>query len=225
MANVPKKKKVFYQIDDVCERLGLSLLDMSVLVSERKIQLCTAVAGLLVEAGHYEVALDGDAAPIPDDRLRVQGLVDLKPDDAWFVLRHGSQTIFWLEAESGFYRRLVSTSEEDRGYTVIRDEVGVRHEEFARYAATEEALDDITIGTKIGTSRGSQAIYDWDAARLEACRLIYFEGVPESFGALIRHVQGWFAEKGGRVPDESTMKRRLRDVWAIFGSEAKRKAA
>ena len=223
MAN-PPKKKVFYQIDEVCERLGLSLLDMSVLVSERKIQLCTAVAGLLVEDGHHEVALDGDAAPIPDDRLRVQGLVDLKPDDAWFVLRHGSQTIFWLAAEPGCYRRLVSTSEEDRGYTVIRDEVGVRHEEFARYAATEEALDNIALGPKAG-GRGSQPTYDWDAARLEACRLIYFEGVPDSFGALIRHVQGWFAEKGGRVPDESTMKRRLRDVWAIFGSEAKRKAA
>lgn len=223
MAN-PPKKKVFYQIDEVCERLGLSLLDMSVLVSERKIQLCTAVAGLLVEDGHYEVALDGDDAPVPDDRSRVQGLVDLKPDDAWFVLRHGSQTIFWLAAEPGCYRRLVSTSEEDRGYTVIRDEVGVRHEEFARYAATEEALDSIALGPKAG-GRGSQPTYDWDAARLEACRLIYFEGVPDSFGALIRHVQGWFAEKGGRVPDESTMKRRLRDVWAIFGSEAKRKAA
>lgn len=223
MAIAPKKK-VFYQIDEVCERLGLSLLDMSVLVSERKIQLCTAVAGMLVEDGHYEVALDGDATPIPDDRSRVQGLVDLKPDDAWFVLRHGSQTIFWLAAEPGCYRRLVSTSEEDRGYTVIRDEVGVRHEEFARYAATEEALDNVALSPKAG-GRGSQPTYDWDAARLEACRLIYFEGVPDSFGALIRHVQGWFAEKGGRIPDESTMKRRLRDVWAIFGSEAKRKAA
>ena len=223
MAN-PPKKKVFYQIDEVCERLGLSLLDISVLVSERKFQLCTAVAGLLVEDGHYEVALDGDAVPIPDDRLRVQGLVDLKPDDAWFVLRHGSQTIFWLAAEPGCYRRLVSTSDDDRGYTVIRDEVGVRHEELARYADTEEALDNIALGAKAG-GRGSQPTYDWDAARLEACRLIYFEGVPDSFGALIRHVQGWFAAKGGRVPDESTMKRRLRDVWAMFGSEAKQTAA
>ena len=223
MANQPKKK-VFYQIDEVCERLGLSLLDISVLVSERKFQLCTAVAGLLVEDGHYEVALDGDAVPIPDDRLRVQGLVNLKPDDAWFVLRHGSQTIFWLAAEPGCYRRLVSTSDDDRGYTVIRDEVGVRHGEFARYAAIEEALDDVAVGTKVG-GRGSQPTYDWDAARLEACRLIYFEGVPDSFGALIRHVQGWFAAKGGRVPDESTMKRRLRDVWAMFGSEAKQTAA
>ena len=68
MAN-PPKKKVFYQIDEVCQRLGLSLLDMSVLVSERKIHLCTAVAGLLVEDGHHEVALDGDADNVTHGEL------------------------------------------------------------------------------------------------------------------------------------------------------------
>lgn len=223
MAN-PPKKKVFYQIDEACDRLGLSLLDMSVLVSERKIQLCATVGKLLVEDGHFEIALDNTPTPIPTDRRYVQGLVDLRPEDAWYVLRAGSQTIFWLAAEPDCYRRLVSTGEDDRGYTVIREEVGVRHEELGRYAAIEAALDDQVLGTKAG-GRGSQPVYDWDAARLEACRLIYFEGVPPSFGALIRHVQGWFGEKGGRVPDESTMKRRLRDIWATFGSEARPKAA
>ncbi len=223
MAN-PPKKKVFYQIEEVCERLGLSLLDMAVLVSEGRIQLCATVGRLLVEDGHYEVALDDSLMPIPSDRRYVQGLADLRPEDAWYVLRAGSQMILWLAAEDGCYRRLISTSDDDRGYTVIRDEVGVRHEELGRYAAIEEALDDVALGTKCG-GRGSQPIYDWDAARLEACRLIYFEGVPDSFGALIRHVQGWFAEKGGRVPDESTMKRRLRDVWAMFASEGRRTAA
>jgi hypothetical protein len=224
MANAPKKK-VFYQIDEVCERLGLSLLDVSVLVSERKLQLCTAVAGLLVEVGHYDVALGRDADAIADDRLCVQGLVDLQPDDAWFVIRHGSQMIFWLSADPGCYRRLLGTNDDDRGYTVIRDEVGVRHEELARYAAVEEALDDVVVGAQIVTSRRSQAGYDWDAARLEAFRRIYFEGVPESFGALIRHTQAWFTATGGKVPDESTLKRRLRDIWVTFGPEAKQSAA
>ena len=223
MATAPKKK-VFYQIDEVCERLGLSLLDMAVLVSERKIQLCATVGQLLVEDGHYEVALDDTLHPIPKDRVYVQGLIDLRPEDAWYVLRAGSQTIFWLAADDGCYRRLVSTGEDDRGYTVIREEVGVRHEELRRYAALEQALDDIPIGTKPG-GRGSSPHYPWEAAQLEAFRLIYFEGVPASYNALIRHVQGWFAAQGGKVPDESTLKRRLRGLWTTFGSERERDAA
>lgn len=219
MANRPKKK-FFYHIDEVCERLGLSLLDMSVLVSERKIQLCTAVARLYVEDGSYEADMDGRAVPHPEEQRYVQGLVDLRADDAWFVLRHGSQTIFWLAAEQDRYRRLISMGEDDRGYTVIREEVGVRHEELERYAALEETEDDAGPGTK-ASGRGSQPTHAWDAARLEAFRRIYFEGVPESYGALIRHVQAWFVQRGGKVPDESTLKRRLRDIWATFGPEAK----
>lgn len=219
MAN-RRKRKFFYHIDEVCDRLGLSLLDMSVLVSERKIQLCTAVARLFVEDGSYEADMDGRAVPRPEEQRYVQGLVDLRADDAWFVLRHGSQPIFWLAAEQGRYQRLISTGEDDRGYTVIREEVGVRHEELERYAAMEEAEDDAVLGTKAGR-RGSQPTHAWDAARLEACRFIYFEGVPESFGALIRHMQAWFAQRGDKVPDESTLKRRLRDIWVTFGPEAK----
>jgi hypothetical protein len=223
MANA-NKKKVFYHMDEICERLGLSLLDMSVLVSEGKIKLCTAVPGVLVEEGHYEIAPDGSPTPVAADQSYVRGLVDLRPEDAWYVLRAGSQMIFWLAADDGRYRCLVSTSDDDHGYTVIREEVGVRHEELRRYALLEESLDDIAPGSKVG-GRGSQPHYDWEAARLEAFRRIYFEGVPESFGALIRHIQAWFARNGGRVPDESTLKRRLRDIWAVFGPEATQKAA
>lgn len=223
MANTAKKK-VFYQIDEVCSRLGLSMLDMAVLAGEGKIQICATVGRLLVEDGHFEVAMDDTLMPIPTERRYVQGLVGLRPEDAWYVLRAGSQMIFWLAAGEGCYRRLVSTGEDDRGYAVIRDEVGVRHEELARFAAIEESLADIGLGVKAG-GRSARAPYDWEAARLEAFRRIYFEGVPESFGALIRHVKAWFASRGGRVPDESTLKRRLRDIWAMFGAEAKQQPA
>ena len=35
----------------------------------------------------------------------------------------------------------------------------------------------------------------------------------------IRHVEAWFVSKGGKVPDESTLKRRLRNIWTKFGPE------
>ena len=73
--------------------------------------------------------------------------------------------------------------------------------------------------------RRTPTAYDWEEAQLEAFRLVYFDGVPPSFGALIRHIQGWYIAKGGRVPDESTLKRRLRKFWTIFGPEARDQAA
>ncbi len=218
------KKKVFYHIDEVCERLGLSLLDMSVLVSEGKIKLCTAVPGLLIEEGRYEVAPDGSVTRRSPSESYVRGLVDLRPEDAWYVLRTGSQVTHSLAAEAGRYRRIVSQDEYERGYSIVREEVGVRHEELKRYALLEESLDEIVHESR-GSGRGSLPHYDWEAARLEAFARIYFEGVPESYGALIRHVQAWFAEKGGKVPDESTMKRRLRDIWDRFGPNAAQQAA
>jgi hypothetical protein len=217
-------RKVFYPIDEACQRLGLSLLDMSVLVSEGKLTLCTAVPGLRVEDGVLEVGPEGRVDRMPTDRRYVRGLVDLRPEDAWYVLRAGSQTIRHLAAAEGCYRTLVSGGDDDHGYTVIREEVGVRHEELVRFTADEAATDDPTLVSK-ARGRGSQPHYDWDAARLEAFRRIYFEGVPESYGALIRHLQAWFANRGGRVPDESTLKRRLRDIWAMFGPEAQQPAA
>jgi hypothetical protein len=59
----------------------------------------------------------------------------------------------------------------------------------------------------------------------KARRAVYFEGVPPSFGALIRHIQAWYGAKGGRVPDESTLKRRLKKFWTVFGPEAQDKEA
>lgn len=219
MANTTKKK-VFYQIDEACDRLGLSLLDMSVLVAEGKVTLSTAVGGLRVEEGYYEEDANGEPFSIPEREVHVRGLVDLLPHDAWHALRHGSQMIFWLASEPAAYRRLISRTDDERGHTILREEIGLRHEELVRLEAQEDAKDDVASGAA-AAGRTSNSPHDWDAARLEACRWIYFEGVPASFGALIRHVQAWFVERGGKVPDESTLKRRLRDIWVTFAPEAK----
>ena len=56
---------------------------------------------------------------------------------------------------------------------------------------------------------GALRTHDWDACMLEVFRLFYFEGVPESKAAPIRHVQAWFAGRGQKVPDESTLQKKL----------------
>lgn len=217
------KTKIFYQIDEACERLGISALDIAVLAAEGKVTLSTAVGGLRVEEGYYEEDTKGERFAIPEREVHVRGLVDLLPHDAWYALRHGSQVIFWLASDPDTYRRLVSRTEEDRGHTIVREELGLRHEELVRLQAQPGPADDTPAAGAAG--RPGKSPHDWDAARLEACRWIYFEGVPPSFGALIRHVQAWFAERGSKVPDESTLKRRLRDIWTTFGPEAKPGAA
>ncbi|MCA3375174.1 MAG: hypothetical protein INF96_17160 [Roseomonas sp.] len=218
------KNKVFYQIHEAKDRLGLSMLDMAVLVAEKKLLLSAALGGILVEDGILEEGLDFGCTHMPLCQNFVHGLVDLRPEDGWEVLRAGSHTINLLAAEKGHYRRLIDSKSNASGRLVTREDVGLRHEELTRYLAFEQSLEDAAPTVRQEKRRAPTA-YDWEAAQLEAFRLVYFEGVPPSFGALIRHIQGWYIAKGGRVPDESTLKRRLKKFWTVFGPEAQDKAA
>jgi hypothetical protein len=218
------KNKVFYQIHEAKERLGLSMLDMAVLVAEKKLLLSAALGGILVQHGVLEEGLDFSCMFVPLGQDFVHGLVDLRPEDGWEVLRAGSHTINVLAAENGYCRRLINDKNHASSRLVTREDVGLRHEELTRYLAFEQSLEDAAPTVRQEKRRAPTA-YDWEEAQLEAFRLVYFDGVPPSFGALIRHIQGWYIAKGGRVPDESTLKRRLKKFWTIFGPEAQDKAA
>lgn len=218
------KNKVFYQIHEAKERLGLSMMDLAVLVAERKLLLSAALGGILIEDGVLEEQLDFGCTYAPQCQNFVHGLVDLRPEDGWEVLRAGSHTINFLPAEKGYHRRLIDSRSQSSGRLATREDVGLRHEELMRYLALEQSLEDVTPSERPEKRRAPTA-YDWEEAQLEAFRLVYFDGVPPSFGALIRHIQAWYIAKGGRVPDESTLKRRLRKFWTLFGPEAQDKAA
>ena len=218
------KNKLFYQIHEAKERLGLSMLDMAVLVAERKLLLSAALGGILVEDGILQEQLDFGCTYLPLSQNFVHGLVDLRPEDGWEVLRAGSHTINLLTAEEGHYRRLINNKSQALGRLVTREDVGLRHEELMRYVVLEQSLENVAPSSRPEKRRAPSA-YDWEEVQLEAFRLVYFDGVPPSYGALIRHIQGWYIAKGGRVPDESTLKRRLRKFWTIFGPEAQDKAA
>lgn len=223
MAN-NSKTRLFYDVDEITARLDMSLIDIGVLLAEQQIRLCTPVAGLPVEIGIWEDEDSGSQYRIPEDYRDLTGLVDLRLQDAWAVLRNGSGVLVWLDVPAPGYMRIGGANPEHPGHEVTRKDVGVRHAEMMRLQAqygspaTEAAAEP-------SRSRGVPATHDWKALALELARLAYFEGVPESKTALIRHAQQWFVVRGRKVPDESTLHRELKDFWAMFAPEAKRKIA
>ena len=92
-------------------------------------------------------------------------------------------------------------------------------------AEAAEALVPEESESVAGRARGAQTVHDWDACWLEIARLFYFEGVLESQAALIRHLQDWFGQRGKAVPDDSTLKKKYRDLWRVFAPEAKKRKA
>lgn len=215
-------RKLFYDLSDAGRRLDLSLVDIGALVVERQMRLCTPAAGLLVEFGLWENEGSVDQYAVAEAVREVSGLVDLRPQDALLIIRSGSAAIEFLDAPSGSYRRIIRTEGDPPRLAVRRDELGVRHEVLQKLA--EEFGIDLAITTTL-PRLGALRTHDWDACMLEVFRLFYFEGVPESKAALIRHVQAWFASRGHKVPDESTLQKKLKDIWAMFAPEARKRSA
>jgi hypothetical protein len=215
-------RKLFYDLSDAARRLELSLGDIGALVVERRIRVCTPAAGLLVEFGRWENEGSVDQCAVADGVREVSGLVDLRPQDALTIIRSGSAAIEFLDAPPGSYRRVIRTAGDPPALAVRRDELGIRHEVLQKVA--EELGMDLTMNTTL-PRLGALRTHDWDACMLEVFRLFYFEGVPESKAALIRHVQAWFTSCGQKVPDESTLQKKLKDVWAMFAPEARTRRA
>lgn len=216
-------RKVFYQIDEACERWGITLLDAAAFVAEQRLRLSVAVAALPVTEGLLEEQSNGGPVRVPLAHRRRTGLVDLRPEDAWLVLRSGKHGVRWLAADPDSYLEIDDPSNPDWVLPVVRDEIGLRHEELIRFEAAEGLVSEPSVTP--GRGRGAHPVHDWDGCWLEVTRLFYFSGVPETQAALIRHLQDWFGKLGKAVPDDSTLKKKYRDLWRDFAPEAKRPTA
>jgi hypothetical protein len=213
-------RKLIYDLPDAGRRLNLSLMDIGVLLAERQMRVSTPAVGLLVEFGLWEKEGMPEQYPVVEEVREVNGLVDLRPQDALAIIRKGSGVIGFLDAPAGFYRRIIRAHSEKAGLAVSREELGVRRDVLQRLA-DERGIDIDGAAAESPCRRGALRTHDWEACLLEVFRLFYFEGVPESKAALIRHLSTWFAQQGLKVPDESTLQKRLKDIWAMFAPEAR----
>jgi hypothetical protein len=213
------KRKPFYDLDEVCALLGMSERDLTAFVLSGELTLSAAVAGLHVVYGTFEEIDVHEWHRIPEGRRYIIGTVDLRRDDAWMVLREGSHEITQLKAPEGEYVD-IDDWHSNASHTVHRDDLVVCRAEIERFAAAHLEPAEVQGTTaQQPARRGAPPRYDWDGFWVEVCRRVHEEGVPATQGELIRLMLDWFTETGRRLPDASTLKKKLSPLWRLLAPQ------
>jgi hypothetical protein len=81
--------------------------------------------------------------------------------------------------------------------------------------------DEHDLLRRIGGGTGSLSPYDWEGMYVTLIKRIHEHGIPDTQAELIGELQDWFADvaENGDVPDESTIRRRLRPFWRALRDE------
>jgi hypothetical protein len=216
--------KPFYRMEEICQRWGMTLVDLEAFVFAGELTLSVQVVDLAIEQGLLEPSPDGSLCRLSQGTEYVTGLFDLRAADASRVLRRGKDQVRQFAAKRGEYVYVAPPDGEWSWVDVERKDLVVRHAERERFEAAHQ-LAQPTIRELSARPRGAQPTHNWDAFWIETCRLLFFDGVPPSQAALIRHLQAWFAAQGKKVPDESTLKRKLKPLWELVAPEARRAAS
>jgi hypothetical protein len=89
---------------------------------------------------------------------------------------------------------------------------------FGHHAAENEQQTAKACEGPIGQS-GAPTRYNWNAFAGAVARRVHDEGMPASQGELVRDMLEWFAASD-RVPDESTVRRRVQALWPVLTRRA-----
>ena len=81
--------------------------------------------------------------------------------------------------------------------------------------------DEYDLLRRIGGGTGALSPYDWEGMYVAMVKRIHEHGLPATQTELIGELQEWFGNvaESGDVPDESTIRRRLRPFWRALRGE------
>jgi hypothetical protein len=213
-------RKPCYALAEVCERWGVSELDVANFVAANELTLAVVVAGLGVEKGSIEDVDERDWFHIPEERCQLSGAADLHQCQAWAALMNGSETISSFKAEPGRYISIHARGEEAGTIMVSRERLVVTHAERLRFEAAQDEIAAPTGGparalTTVAAARGAPTKYDWDEFHCELAVTVQIDGFPESQAALVRRMLDWFGARN-QYPDPSTVKKKVALLWRRY---------
>ena len=127
---MPLRERAYYGLDEIQARLKLTHRELLYLVENGLLKASVRVWDVLIEAGEYDRAADGQTFRLPTDQRRFSGLLDLRAKDAYRLFRDQVAVIDAFDAAEGEY--LVVLRPED-GIEVRLADLVVRREERDRF--------------------------------------------------------------------------------------------
>ena len=148
---------------------------------------------------------------------RMAGLMQLDPSDLLQCFRRDGSG----PTEVKIYR-LRSNIDDGAAWMFVDDEhpLEVRNADVLITSADADAFETAhEIGPK--AARKGNTLYDWDGFWVWVCRRIFEEGLPETQKELAHEAESWFMRRtdGRGVPEESTIKKRVRKLFQEIQSE------
>jgi hypothetical protein len=186
--------RAFFTLHETASRWGCSIADIAGWATEGKLEIVTGIP--LATSGTEKVS--GKITISPMDMLplfRRTGtgptaikLQRIKPEasDVWCYVTEPADGV-----EVSIADLLIT------GHDVLRFE------------------DEYDLLRRIGGGTGALSPYDWEGMYVALLQRVHERGIPETQAELIGELQDWFADfaENKDVPDESTIRRRLRPFW------------
>ena len=186
--------RAFFNLHETASRWGCSIADIAGWATEGKLDIVTGIP----------LAICGTD--------KVSGKITVSPMDMLPLFRRGGTgptVIKLLRIKPVGGHDWAYVTEPADGVEVSIADLMVTGQDVQRFE------DDYDLLRRIGGGTGSLSPYDWECMYVTMIQRIHEHGLPATQAELIGELQEWFANvaENGEVPDESTIRRRLRPFW------------
>jgi hypothetical protein len=206
---MPLPPKLFYPICETANRWSVSPLDIVGWAIDGRITLSAALP--LVEAKQGRP---------------VEGLVEISGQDVFDLFDAGTNKKSTVRVQrfrrrpGARWEKIVTPADgvplKPSGVIIARTEAERFEREYGIFGQHPEN-DQQTAKACDGPigQPGAPTRYNWNAFTGAVARRVHDGGMPASQGELVRDMLDWFAASG-RVPDESTVRRRVQALWPVL---------
>jgi hypothetical protein len=194
-------QRAFFTLHETATRWGCTIADISGWASEGKLDIVTGIP----------LAICG-----PD---KVSGKITISPMDMLPLFRRngtGPTVINLQRVKPEHAEDWIYVTEPVGGVEVSISDLLISGQDVLRFEDEHDLL------RRVGGGAGAVSPYDWEGMYVAMIQRIHERGLPTTQTELIAEMQDWFAEvaENGEVPDESTIRRRLRPFWRALRGDA-----